>query len=274
MFDFLGSKEKSHSDNDLHPDQVITLLASGGDNARERLDVIACLLEKRVSHVIAWYLRRKRWPAFLSRTTRHLAVLLFVFGSLMPLLGSLELSWVPSQAKIGVAYAGNLGYVLLAFAGALVIADRFLGFSTTWMRFMTTQMAMQRELEGFQLQWMLWHLQNTEAPLSADAVNKAIALLVGLQNKVANLVDQEFQTWLTQFQQELAALQVAMDKSRGKAGDNGGAAPGAAPQVAGAANATGSGPSNAHTAAKTTQASGAKPGGTSAGEKPVTPTQT
>jgi len=62
------------------------------------------------------------------------------------------------------------GYILIALGGDLFLFDRYFGFSTSWMRYMTAQMALQRNLEKFQLSWAVWRMaaQKQQPPPSSE----------------------------------------------------------------------------------------------------------
>ena len=106
------------------------------------------------------------------------------------------------------------GYILIALAGAFLLFDRYFGFSTSWMRYMTAQMALQKALERFQLSWAVWRIAVKNQKPTDDQHNSGIALLNNFQQQTAELIEKEFQIWVTQFQEQLTALQAAIDKDR------------------------------------------------------------
>lgn len=179
--------------------------------ALDKLQNLAVLLEERTIGTILWYLHRKKWPRWLSRGVRFTAIVLAILGGLWPLAASANLIDGKSQSQ--------LGYVFIALAGAILLTDRYFGFSSSWMRFMTVQMSLQRALEKFQLNWTVWQIQaaTQAAPpssLSSEQIGCGIAMLSNFQTEIGTLIDQEFQTWVAEFKEQLANLQASISKDK------------------------------------------------------------
>ncbi len=180
-------------------------------NQLAALDNLAYESELQAIKAIKWYLKRKRSQSWLSQGVRWFAVLFVVIGGFSPLLSGMGevTSLLPKGSNLD-----HWGYIFIALSAALVALDRFLGFSTTWMRYMTAQMALQRALEKFQLAWAVWRLSITDNAPTAEQHSAAIALLTSFQQQIGDVVDKEMQTWLSEFQQQLSALQAAVDKDK------------------------------------------------------------
>jgi hypothetical protein len=192
--------------HDLQPRRLIV----PGQEERDdyaALNTLAQEVEQRITEAIDWYLRKKRWPSRASRLLRFLAIVLAVLGGLAPLV-----SGGNDTTSCLLVNADRWGYILIALAGACLLFDRFFGFSASWMRYMTAQMALQRSLEEFQLSWAVWRIDVEENKPTKDQQNAAYALLRSVQHRTADLIDKEFQRWIAQFQEQLTALQAAIDK--------------------------------------------------------------
>ena len=198
---------------DLRPRASIEPPPGEQPSRDEALCALAGELMARAVEAVNWYLQHKIWPSRLSRLLRALAILGGVLGGLAPLLGGASVSGAFADGKWSL-YANQSGYILIALAGAALLFDRYFGFSSSWMRYMTAQRALQRALESFQLSWAIWRLQVTDAGPDAEQQAAAIALLTAFQQKIGELVDQEFQAWVAQFKQELAELQTAISKDK------------------------------------------------------------
>jgi SMODS and SLOG-associating 2TM effector domain 2 len=48
---------------------------------------------------------------------------------------------------------GQAGYLLIAEAAGCVGLDRFFGYSTGWIRYITTAMAIEKSLEEYRMEW-------------------------------------------------------------------------------------------------------------------------
>lgn len=178
------------------------------------LNALALSLEERAVEAIGWYLRHKGGPRTASRLLRGLAILFGVLGGLAPLLNGAELSGEAWGMQWSLSDTDHWGYILIALAGAALLTDRYFGFSASWMRYMTAQMALQRGLEKFQLSWAVWRIQVKDEAPSEPQHGAAIALLTAFGQEIGDLVDQEFQVWIAQFKEQLAELQAAVSKEK------------------------------------------------------------
>lgn len=200
---------------DMRPrESVDQATASGQQSDYEGLQALAADLEKRAVEAANWYLRNKIWPRRLSRLLRFLAILFGVLGGLAPLVAGTTLFGEGSEGKPWLSSANQWGYILIALAAASLVFDRYFGFSSSWMRYMTAQMALQRALEKFQLSWGLWRIRASSNSLDDDQQAAAISLLTAFQEQVGDLVDQEFQAWISQFKEQLAELQATINKDK------------------------------------------------------------
>lgn len=183
-------------------------LAKDYDSTLAALDALACALEKRAVEYINWYLGRKNRPKRWSLPLRGLTVGFFLAGTLVPIVSGD--SWV----KEHLPAIDHWGYLFFAFAGVFILLERHMGFATTWMRYMTAEMALQRAYDKFGLAWALWRLQVGNGSPTPEQVTAAVALLTGFRQEVGDVVDTEFQTWIAEFQEQLAALQAAVEKGK------------------------------------------------------------
>jgi hypothetical protein len=176
---------------------------------------LAQRLEQRATSFIHWYLDKKAGPKRWSQSIRVLAIVLTTLGGLCPLFSSFRINLF-GLVVLDSGLINQWGYIFIALAGALVLADRYLGCSSSWMRYMTTQMALQRCLERFQLNWAIWRIQNGRAQdaLGADQVSRALHLLSDFQDEVSELVDQEFKAWISDFKEQLSSLQNSTAKGK------------------------------------------------------------
>jgi hypothetical protein len=178
------------------------------------LNALALSLEERAVEAVSWYLRHKGGPRFASRLLRGLAIAFGVSGGLAPLLSGADLSGEVWGMTWTLPDTDHWGYILIALAGAALLTDRYFGFSSSWMRYMTTQMALQRALEKFQLSWAVWRIQVKGNTPGDGQQTAAIALLTAFGQEIGDLVDQEFQSWVAQFKEQLAELQAAISKDK------------------------------------------------------------
>ncbi|HSN97668.1 MAG TPA: SLATT domain-containing protein, partial [Candidatus Nanopelagicales bacterium] len=150
---------------------------------------------------IDWYMSRKRVRAVLSQGLRFGAIFFATVGSLVPLLRAAEL-WpknIPGEM-------GQVGYVGFAMAAGCVALDRFFGLSTSWMRYITSAFALQRALAEFQLEWAVVQVKLGGRQPTREQAEQMLLRLKEFRSAVLEVVERETQSWVSEFQTNLAEL--------------------------------------------------------------------
>lgn len=188
----------------------------------ERLRVYA---EQTIQQELGWYVRQKKGRSSTSQRLRFVAVVLTVLGGLVPLTIALFgarpdwgwLSWFPD------GNFGQLGYLLLAVAGGLILLDRFFGYSTGWMRYIVAMQAIEKAREAFRMDWVVLARKLATAPPAeeAEAVERMILRVRAAILEVKEHSEKETQAWILEFQTNLAQFEKDL-KSQMESGRPGG----------------------------------------------------
>ena len=148
-----------------------------------------------------WYADKKRPISFASRAIRLWSILLVGLGGLFPLVGA------ASGSDILGYDVTNWGYIAIAMAGTLILLDRFFGYSSAWVRYLTTEMEIRRQIKEFEMKWNIENygldLQNIDPPKAKELLK----MLMDFSSFVDEMVKQETQNWATEFQTNIAELQ-------------------------------------------------------------------
>ncbi len=153
-------------------------------------------VENNAAASMAWYARRKFGEAIASRCLRTLAILLGIVGGLTPIVvGIYPQAWI-----------GQLGYALLALAAGAIAADRYLGISSGWIRYV----AIQRALADFRLDWSGLLISVSDGAAGAAALERFLELVRQSQHEVLKVVKEETQAWVAEFQSSLADLEKTL----------------------------------------------------------------
>jgi hypothetical protein len=192
---------------------------------KSHLEELRAYAEAAIQNELAWYMRKKKGRSGPSRALRFGAICLTVLGGLVPLLISVFPSppawpWLEPFSELRF---GQLGYVLLAMAGGLVLLDRYFGFSTGWMRYIIAMQAIEKAREAFRLDWIALSRSLTMAPESeqAEIVNRLIERVRAVVLEVKEHVEKETQSWISEFQTNLAQFEKDV-KTQMEAGRPGG----------------------------------------------------
>jgi hypothetical protein len=156
---------------------------------------------------INWYGRHKRKLAWKSRLLRLLAIVLTAVGGLTPIISALGLSnqTFPEWAK-GLSM-GQLGYLFLGLAAACVGLDRFFGFSSGWIRYITTKMTLERALSDFRFEWAMIVAKLGGQDPTPDQVQLMIQRVKEFSSAINTHVDQETQAWVSEFKTNIAEIE-------------------------------------------------------------------
>lgn len=168
----------------------------------------------RAHQQIEWYSRKARHKKYGSKTVRMVSSVLAALGALMPLLSPLVSD---QQTILGfpLSELPQLGYILLAVAGALYGIDRTFGTSSGWLRFMEANLSLLRLLNTFQHKWVV--LRCTYGRLTPEEPTACQALAEALQtfsDQVDALVVEETQTWIRDFKTRIADFEKKLDEAR------------------------------------------------------------
>lgn len=186
----------ANSQNSILPLDDLTVLVNGKENALEKLDVLYLHVENKAREMIGWYLTHKRSSARWSRVLRFLAIFFAGVGGLCPLLQSFSVHF------------NQLGYVALGLVAAIFGFDKFFGFSSAWMRYMLTQIRLQKKFAEFQLEW-LKRRSFVDKDLPKEKAEELFGFLQAFQVDLLGDVEQEIQSWVAEFQSNLLQLDKA-----------------------------------------------------------------
>lgn len=163
------------------------------------LDLVYDYTVYKANSSIGWYdrdaKRKKRWARTLRLTAIGFAALGAVFPVLIPILND----W-------GVDIGSTWATIVLAIAGGAVATDRLFGFSSSWMRSITTGMRLRGMLDSFQFAWESERVMlGGEVPTNEQA-QALIARCGEFVDAVGAVVQEETAVWVQEFSNSLAQL--------------------------------------------------------------------
>lgn len=102
-------------------------------------------LTRKAEDQVDWYEQRRIPQKSWSQRTRWLSLSFATLGALCPLAAPMQI------------FKGNnlpeWGYIFLALGALIMTFDRLYGFSTSWMRYASTQLNLDIALREFQFEW-------------------------------------------------------------------------------------------------------------------------
>lgn len=191
------------------------------------LESIRQYAESKIHNELSWYFGKKKGLARTSQRLRFSAVVLSIFGGLVPLLIAMfggRPSW-PWLAPVDDVRFGQLGYLFLAVAGGLLLLDKYFGYSTGWMRYIVAIQAIEKARESFRLDWAALSrklvLTPAGTPEHTEAADRMIQRARSVIVEVRDHSEKETQAWILEFQTNLAQFEKDL-KSQMEAGRPGG----------------------------------------------------
>ncbi len=152
-----------------------------------------------------WYSKAKTPVKRMSRTIRFMSVVLFGLGGLFPILGGILKQ--PDNMDIT-----SWGYVCIAVAGTLVFLDRFFGYSSGWIRYITAETEIRNQIKEFEMRWRIETCGLDLTAMPCDPRGKEIMkLLADFSTLIDELVKQETKTWAAEFQSNITELQKTIN---------------------------------------------------------------
>lgn len=155
----------------------------------------------------AWYWRSIRTKRWTSLGARGVAFGLLVVGTVLPLVAALQ-----PKVEDRLLFTQSAVAVLVG-AGLALMADRVFGWSSGWMRYITTVMTMENLTRAFELAWGR-HLVALPGPPAADDVKALFDLAKGLEEELLKLQAEETTKWVVEFNSGLALLESAIKSQR------------------------------------------------------------
>lgn len=172
------------------------------DNHRDQsLKAVFTLSQQHASLAIDWYLHARKGKRRLAYSFRLTAILSGALAGALPMLSEIFSS--NPALKFSPAYAS----LALAVTALSLSLDRFFGFSTSWLRFIMAEQDIRKVLQEFQLDWQAEEVAlRKNADPTPDDLRRMIGMAKLFMNKVNDIIRQETQTWVAEFQDTLKQL--------------------------------------------------------------------
>lgn len=142
---------------------------------------------------------KKLWAQWL----RLVAIGFTALAGLLPILSQIFESG--GQPAIEPAWAS----VALGLAALLVGIDRFFGYPTAWMRFITTEHQIRQILHEFQLDYETEQASWQGKPPNLEQVQKVLSRCKAFLIQVDEIIRKETDQWLAEFQNVLKQVDEA-----------------------------------------------------------------
>jgi hypothetical protein len=161
-------------------------------------------IEKAIN-ASTWYRVNIKGKRKSSRGIRFFSIMLFGLGGIIPLINAiiLENKWQMSIL--------NYGYIAVAFAGTLLLLDKFFGFSTAWIRYIKAEMDISKKTKEFELKWKIETYGKNLELLPEEEAKELLRMLSDFLMTIEEIVMEETNKWEMEFQTNISELQKSID---------------------------------------------------------------
>lgn len=149
-----------------------------------------------------WYWKSIKTKKATALWTRAITFALLFLGTLLPVFTEMG-------APAGRVAQLELGLAALASAGLLMLADKVFGWSSGWVRYITTVTAIEALSTRFEMDWSGFRLPKDRA-LESNDIAQLYALAKKFVEDALTLQGDETDKWVTEFNSGTVALSEAI----------------------------------------------------------------
>lgn len=150
----------------------------------------------------AWYQAHKKPKKYGAMFLRWASVMLISLSGILPLISTLIDDTGTSAPIIDPLWTS----LAVAVAAALFGLDRFFNYSSGWMRYVRTDLALRTAISEFELEWQIaraaWGAPEPTLAQTADMLGRCRAFAV----RINAIEAEETNLWIAEFQASLARL--------------------------------------------------------------------
>jgi hypothetical protein len=198
-------KSMSPRNIDVPKLQVQKLKWSSAEDTQASILALYEHAENSAQNSIDWYGLNKNNLATWSRFLRRAAIFFTSVGGLIPLISAV--GRVDVQTPVLDLQFGQLGYLFLGLAASLIGYDKFFGYSSGWIRYITTKLALEKALTEFRMDWAMMVAKLGDKPPTADQTQLMIQRFKEFLLLINGLVEEETQTWIAEFKTNITELE-------------------------------------------------------------------
>jgi conflict system pore-forming effector with SLATT domain len=167
-------------------------------SASDSLYALVTHASQRAQETTDWYLRAKRGKRIGARLLRLGAIILTTAAGILPILQQI---YVGPDGK--PPFAPAWASVLLALAVFLLAIDRFYGFSSAWLRYITAELQIKQARETFEIDWEGASASFAGQPPNSEQIRSVIASIRSFVDQINTVVVAETAKWANDFLEAL-----------------------------------------------------------------------
>jgi len=225
---FGATKDKNKLTGTIPPYSFPTLRGKAIDDKRSYLNHVDKVAELWAQDIIESYILKQQPVRWRAKLLRHLAIVFGSIGGLIPLLIGTGVSKVIIKFNMpdGIAWMQSMdwiriGYFSLGLAAVFVSYDKLFGYSSSWIRFVETSMAIKLLLAKFQYEWAVFDSSVVDCPLDSRLCEERLQMIKNFVLAVLSEVKNESSKWAAEYSSNIAALESTYKQPNNIRGNGG-----------------------------------------------------
>jgi len=198
---------------DVRIEELVRWDDYAGVPAQQSLPAMYKHAEDASERARSWYWRSIHNKKISSMLVRGVGFGLLVIGAVSPLVAALS-----SDPQFRLA-STQFGVITLAIAGLLHSADRIFGWSSGWLRYISTVTTMESVTRRFELEWANYAI-NKAGGLDDTDKRPLFDLARKMEEEILKLQSDETEKWVAEFNSGLAVLSDLIKSQREAAEKN------------------------------------------------------
>lgn len=192
--------------NDIKPGEFPKDLNWTSDKTTESLDRLYEFANAECKKAIDWYFREKRSKQIAGYIFRVGSIVALAISGIIPVLGEI----FKSDKVPGISPAWAT--VALAVFGLFIALDQFGGYTSGWIRYITSGQALSDLQSDFRLEWEKYRLSVATDQIDAELIQQGIEKCKAFLSKVHSIVKSETDQWAQEFKKALIELEEKSSK--------------------------------------------------------------
>jgi len=176
-------------------------------NRAASLQIVYDAAVETAQEAVNWYGSRIKHKRLWAQGIRLLAIGCAALAGLHPMIAQ---AFKTDNGFLSPVFSS----IFLAEAAALVFLDRFFGFSSGWMRFVTAEMTLRERLDKFYMDWEASKAALAGAVPNDEQLQKLLAKTTALVSEVHEVSRKETAVWIKEFSAALSEADKASLKAQ------------------------------------------------------------
>jgi low affinity Fe/Cu permease len=173
----------------------------------EALPAIYAYTTETAKQISDWYWANIGTKRVTSLSARGIAFSLLLVGT------SLQIYATTLDIAAQKLLSTQLALAAIAIAALVQLADKIFGWSSGWMRYITTVTTMENLIRVFQLEWAKFIVSKT-TPLDISDTKALFDLAQKLEQEILKLQADETTKWVSEFNTGISILDAAIKSQR------------------------------------------------------------